>query len=208
MYKIFIKDIPIIVSTVERIGKQYTSFLLKDVKFKRLIKEVVSGKLTYVNLYHPVAEEIDDILREKIKVVEAAGGLVQNSKMEYLFIKRDGKWDLPKGHLEKGESLEEGAIREVEEETGVSGISITSFNTKTYHVFKRNDKHKLKLTYWYNMHSDYDGEFVPQLKEGITKVRWRDFQQTQRALSKTYKNIKLLFPKEYLLMHPADVKKK
>lgn len=208
MYKIFIKDIPIIVSTVERIGKQYTSFLLKDVKFKRLIKDVVSGKLTYVNLYHPVADEIDDILREKIKVVEAAGGLVQNSKMEYLFIKRDGKWDLPKGHLEKGESIEEGAIREVEEETGISGVTITSFNTKTYHVFKRNNKHKLKLTYWYNMKSDYDGEFVPQLKEGITKVRWRDFQQTQRALSKTYKNIKLLFPKEYLLMHPADVKKK
>lgn len=207
MYKIFIKDIPIVVSTVERIGKQYTSFLLKDVNFKRLIKDVVKGKLVYVNLYHPVAEEIDDILKEKIKVVIAAGGLVQNSNLEYLFIKRNGKWDLAKGHLEKGESLEEGAIREVEEETGISGVTITSFNIKTYHVFKRNDKYKLKLTYWYNMHSDYDGEFAPQLKEGITKVRWRNFEQSQRALRKTYKNIKLLFPKEYLLMHPADMEK-
>lgn len=204
MYKIFIKDIPIILSTEKNIGKQYTAIPLKDIEFKKLIKNIKKEKLQYVNLYHPDKAMLEPLLFEKIPVVKAAGGLVYNSKMQILFIKRNHRWDLPKGRIEKGERVEDAAIREVEEETGVKDLVLGDFITKTYHLFKRNKKWKLKVTYWYKMHSDYEGELIPQEEEGIEKVRWKNFQKSQRALKNTYENVKLLFPKEYLLFHPLD----
>lgn len=207
MYKVFIKDIPIILSTQKNIGKQYTAIPLKEVDFKKLIKDIQKGNLDFVNLYHPDEAMLEPLLFEKIPVVIAAGGMVSNSKKKILFIKRNDRWDLPKGRVEKGESYEDAAIREVEEETGIKDLEIGEFITKTYHVFKRNKKLKLKVTYWYKMHSDFNGEFVPQEEEGIEKVRWKNFEQSQRALKNTYENVKLLFPQEYLLFHPKDMKK-
>ncbi len=86
----------------------------------------------------------------------------------------------------------------------MTGLSITKFITTTYHVFNRNGKFKLKETYWYEMHSSFEGELVPQEGEGIKKAKWKDFQKAQKALNKSYANIKLLFPKEYLTKHPND----
>jgi 8-oxo-dGTP pyrophosphatase MutT (NUDIX family) len=123
---------------------------------------------------------------------------------EILFIYRNDKWDLPKGKIEKNESIEECAIREVWEETGVEDLKITKLITKTYHVFKRNGKLKLKETWWYEMHTSYTGELTPQPSEGIEKVKWKNFAKSQKALQGSYENIKLLFPKEYLTMHPND----
>ncbi|HLS12064.1 MAG TPA: NUDIX domain-containing protein, partial [Flavobacteriaceae bacterium] len=182
MYKVFIKDTPIILSTVKNIGKQYTAIPIKDIKFKKLIKDINKGKLKYVNLYHPDKAMLDSILLEKLPVVIAAGGMVYNSKQQILFIKRNNRWDLPKGRVEKNERLEDAAIREVEEETGVKDLELGEFITKTYHVFKRNKKWKLKVTYWYEMHSDYQGKLKPQKEEGIKKVKWKNFEQSQRAL--------------------------
>lgn len=204
MYKVFIKDTPIILSTVKNIGKQYTAIPIKDIEFKKLIKDIKKGKLKYVNLYHPDKAMLDSILLEKLPVVVAAGGMVFNSKQQILFIKRNNRWDLPKGRVEKKESLEDAAIREVEEETGIKDVELGDFIMKTYHVFKRNKKWKLKVTYWYKMHSDYQGKLKPQKAEGIKKAKWKNFEQSQRALKNTYENVKLLFPKEYLLFHPSD----
>lgn len=204
MYKVFIKDTPIILSTEKNIGKQYTAIPIKDIEFKKLIKDIKKGRLEYVNLYHPDQAMLDAILLEKLPVVTAAGGIVYNSKKQILFIKRNNRWDLPKGRVEKKESLEDAALREVEEETGVKDLVLGDFVTKTYHVFKRNKKWKLKVTFWYKMHSDYQGKLKPQKEEGIKKAKWKNFEQSQRALKNTYENVKLLFPKEYLLFHPND----
>lgn len=204
MYKVFIKDVPIILSTQKNIGKQYTAIPLKEVDFKKLIKDIQKGRLHYVNLYHPDKAMIESLLLEKIPAVVAAGGMVFNSKMEVLFIKRNNRWDLPKGRVEKREAIEDAAIREVMEETGVKKLELGEFITKTYHVFKRNGKWKLKVTHWYTMHSDYKGELEPQEEEGIEKVRWKNFEKSQKALKNTYANVKLLFPQEYLLFHPKE----
>lgn len=204
MYKVFVKDIPIILTTEKNIGKQYTAIPLRLARFKKLIKKINNGELIYVNLYHKNAEKLEQFLRKKLPFVDAAGGLVFNHKKEILFIYRNDRWDLPKGHIEKGESYEEAAIREVEEETGVKDLVVRRFLNKTYHVFKRNGKFKLKATYWYEMYTEYDGDLVPQSKEGIKKVKWKNFEKSQKALSNSYENIKLLFPKEYLLTHPND----
>ena len=204
MYKVFVNEIPIILSTEKKIGKQYTSIPLKEVKFKELINKINNGELLYVNIYHKNEETLERFLRKKLPVVEAGGGLVYNSKKEILFIRRNSKWDLPKGKVEKGETYQEAAVRETIEETGVKNLEVRKFLTKTYHVFKRNDKFKLKITYWFEMFSDYNGVLIPEPTEGIKKVKWKNFEKSQKALQDSYENIKLLFPKEYLITHPND----
>jgi len=204
MYKVFINEIPVILSTEKFVGKDYLSIPLELVSFKKLIKYIQKGKLLYVNLYHPDEEKIEKYLRKKLPVVEAGGGLVFNDRKEILFIRRNKKWDLPKGKIEKKESPEEAAMREITEETGVTGLTVTRFIRKTYHVFRRNGEYRLKITHWYEMHTSFDETFVPEKKEGITKVRWKNFAKSQEALKDSYENIKLLFPKEYLTTHPKD----
>jgi 8-oxo-dGTP pyrophosphatase MutT (NUDIX family) len=132
-------------------------------------------------------------LKAKIPVNKAGGGFVYNKKGEVLFIFRNGKWDLPKGGIEKGEDIEATAMREVEEETGVNKLRITSKLQKTYHIFKRNGKYKLKITHWFEMFSDFEGTPHGQIEEGIEKVAWLNPEQIKEALTNSYENIKLLF---------------
>jgi len=87
---------------------------------------------------------------------------------------------------------DQGAVREVEEETGVTGLSITKPLQTTYHIFKRNGKHRIKVTYWFEMVTSYDGKFHPQIKEGITKVKWLNKQESIKALNQSYANIRVL----------------
>lgn len=204
MYKVFVKDIPIILSTKKNIGKNYTAIPLKEVDFQSLIDKINKGQLTYVNLYHKSEEKLEKFLRKKMPVVEAAGGLVFNNKREILFIRRNDRWDLPKGGIKKGEGHEEAAVREVQEETGVRNLVIRKFIATTYHVFKRNNAYRLKITYWYEMFTDYQGQLVPEQKEGIKKAKWKNFEKSQKALQGSYENVKLLFPREYLTTHPND----
>lgn len=204
MYKVFVNDIPIILSTEKEIGSRYRSIPIKEARLKKIIKKIYEGQQLYVNLYHSNEEKLLKHLKKKLPVVVAGGGLVFNAKREILFIYRNNKWDLPKGKIEKGEAIQDCALREVIEETGINELHIRRFISRTYHVFKRNGKFKLKETYWYEMSSEYTGTLTPQLEEGIEKVKWKDFQQTQKALQNSYENIKLLFPKEYLTTHPGD----
>lgn len=111
------------------------------------------------------------------KPVTAAGGLVENEKGELLMIFRNGRWDLPKGKLEDGESLDECAVREVMEETGIEGIMVVGLPIMTKHFYYYN-QWELKTTYWYNMSYDFasdkrtDKTFLPQEIEGITRCEW------------------------------------
>ncbi|MDX1544413.1 MAG: NUDIX domain-containing protein [Christiangramia sp.] len=204
MYKVFVNDIPIILSTEKDLGEKYTSFPLKTVRFKRVVKRILKGKLMYVNLYHPDETKLLKYLFKKMKVITAAGGMVVNPKKEILFIYRNRRWDLPKGKIEKNEDVKTCAIREVEEETGVQGLEITRFITRTYHVFRRKGKLRLKETYWYEMYTEYEGELVPELNEGIKKAKWKNFEKSQKALKKSYANIKMLFPEKFLAGKSED----
>ena len=108
-------------------------------------------------------------------------------------IYRFDTWDLPKGKIEKGEGKKEAAIREVEEECGISGLTIENKLQKTYHIFQRNEREILKITHWYKMKTDFEGELTPQLEEGITEVVFKNKEQTKMALENSYENIRLLF---------------
>jgi 8-oxo-dGTP pyrophosphatase MutT (NUDIX family) len=204
MYKVFVNDIPLILSTRKDFGENYVSLPIKKVRIKRIIRKISNGELLYVNLYHEKEEKLLKHLFKKLRVVTAAGGMVLNGRDEILFIYRKKRWDLPKGKTEKNESIEASAIREVEEETGVEGLEVTKFLQKTYHIFKRKGRYRLKVTHWYEMRTSYDGELRPETKEGIEKVKWKDLKKSQKALQKSYANIKLLFSEKYLTGHSKD----
>lgn len=124
------------------------------------------------------------------KVIEAAGGLVKNKKGEYLFIFRNGKWDLPKGKIEKGEGIKSAAIREVEEECGISKLKIVKELESTYHIYHLEEKAILKRTYWFEMTCKDESKLVPQEDEGITEVKWISKNDLQQVNDNTYDSIK------------------
>ena len=193
MYKVFVNDKPLFLTNQIFKETDFQLFLLESVDFKQLIVKYFQNKIQKAYLYHPDEKEIMKVLKTKIPVNKAGGGLVYNKNSEVLFIFRNGKWDLPKGGMDKGEEIEDTAMREVEEETGVNGLSVSKKLQKTYHIFKRNGVYKLKITHWFEMHSTYDGIPVGQAEEGIEKVEWKNPEQIKEALKNSYENIKLLF---------------
>ena len=124
--------------------------------------------------------------------IVAAGGIVINNRKEILFIFRNKKWDLPKGKAEKNETISQTALREVKEETGISDLTIVKPKDKTYHIFKKGKKNYLKETYWFEMKSNYNKSFTPQINEGITRVEWISQEKISLIMKNTYQNIKLL----------------
>lgn len=196
MYKVFVKDVAIIVTTDKDSFPGHNIFKIKNLDFRKLIKDIESGELSNVVLYSKSKKKLLKRLHKLLPVVVAGGGLALNKENDFLFIHRNGKWDLPKGKTEKGESLEESALREVKEETGCKGLKIDQYLGRTYHVFSRKKEQRLKLTHWYVMHTDYEGKLKPQKKEGIDKAVWLNKDMAQVALENSYSNIKELFPQE------------
>ena len=198
MYKVFVNNASIHLSTQSFISDEFISIPIRKAKMDEIIKKLQDNPALRFHLYHKKEEKLLKILHKKLPVVVAGGGKVYNKENKILFIKRNGFWDLPKGKTEKGESIEETSLREVEEETGVKGLEITRFLMKTYHVYKSHGKFKLKLTYWFEMKTDFEGELFPQEEESITKVKWKSTFKTVKALRNTYGTITQLFPREYL----------
>ena len=129
-------------------------------------------------------------------VIKAVGGLVYNDKNQLLMIFRNGKWDLPKGKLEVNENIEQCAIREVEEECGISGLIITQQLQETYHTYEINGQRILKRTYWFIMRSSFKGNLAPQTKEGITAVIWVGKEDISEKLENSFGNIVELLKKK------------
>jgi 8-oxo-dGTP pyrophosphatase MutT (NUDIX family) len=124
------------------------------------------------------------------RVIEAAGGLVLSPYGKKLFIFRNGKWDLPKGKIEKGEKSDEAAVREVIEECGISGKLEISFPLVcTYHTYKIESGRILKKTFWYEMKSESESVLVPQTEEGITAVKWMNQDEIMMALENTFPSV-------------------
>ena len=122
--------------------------------------------------------------------IEAAGGIVQNSDKEFLFIYRLGKWDLPKGKVEPGEDLEECAIREVEEETNTTNLTIKKKIGETYHAYDAFGKHFLKTSHWYYMVCPSEQKSAPQTEENITAIKWAHAKEIRELMENTYPSIK------------------
>jgi len=199
MYKVFVNDKPLFLTNEISKETDFQLFLLESIDIEQLIIKMFQNKIQKASLYYPDEKVILKKLKEKIPVCKAGGGLVFNKKGEVLFILRNGKWDLPKGGIEREEEIADTAMREVEEETGVDKLEITRKLQKTYHIFKRNGKYKLKITHWFEMQTNFEGTPFPQANEGIEKAVWLNPEQIKEALKNSYENIKLLFEEEKLL---------
>ena len=102
-------------------------------------------------IFHNDIEELRERFKSCFQQINAAGGLVRNNQGHYLVMKRRGKWDLPKGKVNRNETLERAAIREVSEETGLSDPEIVTPLLCTYHSYLIDNKPILKRTSWYDM---------------------------------------------------------
>ena len=193
MYKVFVKELPLVLTNKLSEIDNGKYFLMNDGAVREAIDALAKKKLQQAYIYHPNHEELLKKFCKTITKEVAAGGVVTNKQGKVLFIYRNDKWDLPKGKLDKGESIEECALREVEEETGVKKLKIENFLKTTYHIFKRNGKYRLKEVHWFAMKTSFEGELVGQLEEGIEKVKWKGPKKIKKALDNSYINIKSLF---------------
>ena len=132
-------------------------------------------------------------LKSKFKIVEAAGGVVEKDG-KVLLILRNDLWDIPKGKLEKGEKKREGAVREVEEETGVK-VQLEDKICHTWHTYIRNKKYVLKKTSWYRMSCLDDTLMKPQKEENIQKTVWMSDAEVDVAMLHSYKTIERVIEK-------------
>lgn len=190
MYKVFINKLSIILTSKNKSLSQENSFLLTSITLNEILKKVRKHKKIF--LYHPKKSELLKVFKSKIKVIFASGGIVKNDNNQILFIYRRGKWDLPKGKAEKGESIRETAVREVIEETGIEKLKIDKYFSNTFHIVRNNKKYFLKETSWFLMSSNFKGKLKPQLKEGIKSVKWKTFDDAKKIKKKTYGNISII----------------
>ena len=136
---------------------------------------------------------------KKFKIVKAAGGLVVNEENKILMIFRRGKWDLPKGKLDKGETLEQCAVREVEEETGLTNITLQSPLIITYHTYHEGSKFVLKESYWYNMKVSGIQNLTPQTEEDISAIKWATFTEAEELFPECFPSVVDVIQKASLL---------
>ncbi len=135
-------------------------------------------------------ESLKHSVERHFKIIQAGGGIVINKDGAVLLIFRRGKWDLPKGKLDEGESIETCAMREVKEETGLSHLSLRKLFTITRHVYKEKNKLILKETFWYLMNYPGNEILVPQEEESITRAEWVLQQDIEKYLNNTFPSIK------------------
>ncbi len=127
------------------------------------------------------------------KRVEAAGGLVVNPLGEMLMIHLNNHWDLPKGHIEAGETPEQCAVREIGEETGIVGAKIDRPLCNTMHAYNVYGVWELKRTHWFALSTDERREPRPQSEEGIASAAWCTASQAARNLQQSYPTIHDVF---------------
>lgn len=165
----------------------------------------ISEALAFLDTPEPVAALIIDkdmtnlfnALGHQFTPIIAAGGVVRNENNEILLIQRRGLWDLPKGKLEANEEIPACAVREVEEETGLTNVTLQHFICNTYHLYNMYNQDVLKTTYWYSMKVSGEQHLIPQLEEDITTTKWVKEAELELYLKDTFETIR------DVLTHPA-----
>ena len=162
---------------------------------KAMLHEIKKADFHAGVIWHSDLEKLKETFFKNFKIIEAAGGIVQNDKKEILFIHRLGKWDLPKGKIEKGENQEACAVREVIEETGVTKLHLKKKIGETYHVYDEFGKHFLKISHWFHMTCPAKQVLQPQTEEHITDIKWVKTIDIKEPVKNTYPSIKDILAK-------------
>jgi ADP-ribose pyrophosphatase YjhB (NUDIX family) len=194
-YKIFFNDRVVILTS--KISKSFDKndglfykYGEKDELFELLGIFQHLNKIKTLYVLHDKVDELFDKIKTQFTIVEAAGGIVKRNDGKILAIFRRGKWDLPKGKVEKGEFYKQTALREVKEECGLNDIEVDKKLMDTYHVYTENDKIILKRTVWYEMILKSDEQPTVQTSEDITDYVWFDYNNVKEIMKNTYESLK------------------
>ncbi|GAB3660969.1 NUDIX domain-containing protein [Echinicola sediminis] len=222
--KIFINDKPLDVLSPESLSKEKTFECVYDnpkdlppyadfhddvlithpskdiiIKLLFLLRTRKLKNLDSITIVSEDEKALKKFIKSRFSIVKAAGGIVTKGE-KVLFIHRLGKWDLPKGKFEKGETPEECAVREVEEECSIK-VNLGEKICNTWHTYTHNRKSILKKTYWYVMDCQDDSHMQPQKEEGIEDIRWLSHHEAKTALVNSYPSMRYLY-KRFLRIVP------
>ncbi|WP_251621821.1 NUDIX hydrolase [Odoribacter lunatus] len=195
MYKVFFKesffeltdDIKITENRPETINTPDKNELFSFIRFCLSQEDIF-----HATIYHPDLALLFSEFQSFFKVVQAAGGVVRDSD-RILLIKRLGIPDLPKGHVEYGESIPTCAMREVCEECGVQGVQIEEPLQETWHVYFRDNQWHLKQTHWFTMYCPPQQTLEPQTEEDIECVYWLLCKDIEQIIPQTYASLREVF---------------
>lgn len=188
MYTIFVNNKSIILSDQIDTETDYEFCDYSQLQVAEVLHKLRNTTTKGYYIYHQDLELLWDKFKQFFVIVKAAGGVViKDAKI--LLIYRNGFWDLPKGKMEKGETIEITALREVEEECSVQKLSIEKELPTTFHIFYEDDRYKLKKTYWFTMTTNDKTKPIPQKEEGISRAEYIPIQEVHKLYEYMYKSI-------------------
>lgn len=177
MYKIYINNIPFAILPPDSTSVLSGEVLKLHYPGKRKFLLNVVDQLEKTNRWDGIEmraqtpEVVWEEFQKLFTIVPAAGGLIRNDRNEILFIFRRGYWDLPKGKVDNGETFQQAALREAQEETGLSGLKLGPELTTTWHTYRQNGQRFLKPTHWFEMYST-SSVVKLQHEEDIERAEW------------------------------------
>jgi 8-oxo-dGTP pyrophosphatase MutT (NUDIX family) len=188
MYKVFIENTPILIQKETESSEILKEFM--PVLEKEKLNDLKQALESHHDEQVSISAEQGEMFFSQLEKIDAAGGIVYHTALEkYLFIHRHGKWDLPKGKIDQGETAEKAAVREIREECGITGLKKIKPIANTYHCYQMYNDTWIKKTYWFYFEYDKNELLAPQLEEGITTARWFSKDEFHRILANTYGNI-------------------
>ena len=196
MYCVYHKDKTFFFSTVAPSGAPAIECSGEEITPANLIQKIGNNKELWIVSADP--ETSFSAFSNLFVSVPAAGGIVSNPSGEILMIHRKGWWDLPKGHIEEGESPLQAALREINEETGLSELAGDELLCRTMHFYDDFGKWELKTTWWYNMKFTGSQPLLPQKEEGIDKAEWLSGRTLTDALQTAYPTVREVIAKHLI----------
>lgn len=181
MYEIYINETPLMLVqndelVTESLDLTKNLLIRYNGKARSLMNPIdmleKTQRLDSIIVYYKNLPKLKKDFESLYKILEAGGGVVANENGDILTMFRRNSWDLPKGKIDKGETKEAAAIREVQEETGLDKVELGDFLLETNHTYKnRKGKRVIKRTYWYKM-TTKEMALQPQIEEDIELCEW------------------------------------
>ena len=197
MVKIYIQNKPLFL--VDSLNNEVEDYLhrpttifideLSPSAVKTMLHELEQPEFYYGVYMHHNTTELLETFKAQLEVILAAGGLVYTDENELLLIHRLGHWDLPKGKLDEGETLEECALREINEETGAGFLTLEKLLHVTYHTYQQDGRKILKESHWYLVKAGEKTPLTPQTNENIAQCLWVPMAEIQPYIDGAFASV-------------------
>ena len=201
MYKIFQENKALVFPKIDGNALKFDAMFPESDRYEidilcDFLQEWLADKEQTDTFVHEVGENaVVEALKTTFRMAPAAGGIVVKDG-KFVSIVRNGIPDLPKGHIEKGESPENAALREVTEETGIGNLQIVKALPSSWHCYQVGEEWRLKRTYWYLMESGEAIQPKPQTEEGITEIKLIGNEDIEAFLKGTFRSISEILGKD------------